>query len=205
MSIDDGNRREALKILGAIGSTCAFPFSANELYGQQAPVTPPQQVHQHAGPPERPPSMKGAVKPGYFSEADFEAVSRMAELIIPTTDTPGAIEAGVPAYIDSVVGASRELQAICQAGLKALEERSQQIGSRAFAALTVEQQASVVTPWSQAVDAQRLESAGERFFQLIKNLTADGYYTSYAGLVEELKYSGNTALDHFPQSTIREH
>ncbi len=27
-------RREALKIIGAVGVTCAFPFSANELYGQ---------------------------------------------------------------------------------------------------------------------------------------------------------------------------
>ena len=36
------------------------------------------------------------------------------------------------------------------------------------------------------------------FSNLIKNLTADGYYTSYTGLVEELKYSGNTVLDHFP-------
>ena len=28
------SRREALKIIGAVGVTCAFPFSANELYGQ---------------------------------------------------------------------------------------------------------------------------------------------------------------------------
>ena len=27
-------RRETLKILGAIGATCAFPFPADELYGQ---------------------------------------------------------------------------------------------------------------------------------------------------------------------------
>ncbi len=28
------NRREALKIIGAVGATCVFPFAANELYGQ---------------------------------------------------------------------------------------------------------------------------------------------------------------------------
>ena len=32
----------------------------------------------------------------------------------------------------------------------------------------------------------------------IKNLTADGYYTSRAGLLEELGYSGNTVLGAFP-------
>ena len=37
-----------------------------------------------------------------------------------------------------------------------------------------------------------------RFFRLVKNLTADGYYTSRAGLLEELGYAGNTALARFP-------
>jgi hypothetical protein len=149
--------------------------------------------------------MKGKVKPGYFSETDFDTISRVADLIIPPTDTPGAIDAGVPAYIDSVVGASAELQTICKAGLTALEERSQQNAGRAFAGLTEDQQIAVLTPWSKAVDAHRVQSAGERFFQMMKNLTADGYYTSYTGLVEEIKYNGNTVLDHFPQSTIQEH
>ena len=35
-------RREALKIIGAVGVTCAFPFSANELYGQH--VHPSEQA-----------------------------------------------------------------------------------------------------------------------------------------------------------------
>src|SRR4051794_31561369 len=124
MSIHDEGRRETLKILGAIGSTCAYPFGANELYGQQAPVTPPREVHQHAGPPQRPTAVPGRVKPGYFSEQQFEIISRMADLIIPATSTPGAIEAGVPAYIDSVVGANKQLQEICGPGLTALDKRS---------------------------------------------------------------------------------
>ena len=33
------SRREALKIIGAVGVTCAFPFSANELYGQHVHPT----------------------------------------------------------------------------------------------------------------------------------------------------------------------
>ena len=36
------SRRESLKIIGAIGTTCAFPFSADELYGQH--------VHSSAAP-----------------------------------------------------------------------------------------------------------------------------------------------------------
>ena len=188
MSDREESRREALKIIGAIGGTCAFPFASNELYGQEVtPVTPPQQVHQHAGPPERPPVAAGPVKPGYFSEQDFAAVSRISDLIIPNTDTPGAVAAGVPGYIDAVVGASKPLQETCRAGLALLRQSEKP-------------ELVLLTEWSLS-----REGAGGKFFQLMKNLTADGYYTSYTGLIEELGYKGNTALAQFPVSTIPEH
>jgi hypothetical protein len=44
-------------------------------------------------------------------------------------------------------------------------------------------------------DAQRI---AVRCFRLMKNLTADGYYTSRAGLLDELRYPGNTAMLEFP-------
>ena len=34
------NRRESLKIIGAVGATCAFPFSADTLYGQHVHPAP---------------------------------------------------------------------------------------------------------------------------------------------------------------------
>jgi Gluconate 2-dehydrogenase subunit 3 len=43
-----------------------------------------------------------------------------------------------------------------------------------------------------------------RLFRLLKNLTADGYYTSRVGLLEELGYTGNTALASFPACEVRE-
>ena len=42
-------------------------------------------------------------------------------------------------------------------------------------------------------------------FRLIKNLTADGYYTSRVGLLQELGYAGNTALAKFPACSVPEH
>ena len=44
-----------------------------------------------------------------------------------------------------------------------------------------------------------------RLFRLIKNLTADGYYTSRVGLLEELGYTGNTVLARFPACAVPEH
>src|SRR5258706_7306650 len=100
------NRRESLKIIGAIGTTCAFPFSADELYGQH--------VHTPASTQTTP---EGPYKPQSFSAAEFETISQIAERIIPATDTPGAIGAGVPRYIDEVVSRNPEHKKRFAAGL----------------------------------------------------------------------------------------
>src|SRR5262249_52705150 len=89
------DRRESLKIIGAIGATCAFPVSAAELYGQ----------HGHATTEQKPAEPD---KPKALNAREFAIVSQIAERIIPATDTPGAIGAGVPEYIDQVVAANPE-------------------------------------------------------------------------------------------------
>jgi len=40
------DRRGALKIIGAIGATCGYPYAGDELYGQE--------VHQHETAPPAP-------------------------------------------------------------------------------------------------------------------------------------------------------
>jgi hypothetical protein len=186
------SRRESLKIIGAIGTTCAFPFSADELYGQHVHVSNPL-------PPE------GPYTPKFFSTGEFETLSRITELIVPTTDTPGAIGAGVPRYIDGVVSANPEHKKRFRDGLVWLNHESARRFRKTFVKLSEAQQVKLLTPLSDAVDLGGKLGAGERFFAMVKNMTADGYYTSQIGLVRELGYAGNTALDKFPSCEIPEH
>jgi hypothetical protein len=177
------DRREALKILGAISSTCAFPFLGDELYAQHAHHAAAVQVP--AGPPL------------FFSTEQMKIVSRIADLIIPSSDTPGAVAAGVPAYIDLVVSKNAELKRVFTAGFKWLGD--------GFLELTGEEQIAILQPLSDAVDAGRPRTAAQRFFRALKNLTADGYYTSQVGLRDELGYRGNTVLGEFPSCEVPEH
>ena len=186
------SRRESLKIIGAIGTTCAFPFSADELFGQHVHLSSPAPT-------------EGPYTPQFFSTEEFETLSRITELIIPTTDTPGAIGAGVPAFIDRVVGANSEHKKRFRDGLAWLGRESGRRFRKTFVQLTEAQQMKLLTPLSEAQNSGRKLGAGERFFALVKNMTADGYYTSQIGLVRELGYSGNTALDTFPSCEIPEH
>lgn len=187
MADEHESRREALKIIGAISVTCAFPFSADELYGQHTHLV---QV--------RPAAQTG---PKFFQPDEFRLISRIADLIIPRTDTPGASEAGVPLYIDMVVASNEKQQQVYRQGIAWLERASRQKYNRAFLELTEEQQYSLLEPLCDSVDRGEAKSEGERFFASIKNMTADGYYTSKVGLIDELGYRGNTVLPQFPECT----
>ena len=229
-------RRHALKILGTIGATCAFPFAGDELYGQ----------HVHPATGQGPES--GPYKPAFFTAPEYAMLSGLTDAIIPPTDTPGAAAAGVPEYIDRVVSLNTEHQPLARAGLEWLEGQARTRFSKDFLSLTEAQQVEILQPLSDEVDRQQREmqrarfqtdSRGSRvyfvaitdkkpparpavavrapvekgdpdlpvrFFRLVKNLTADGYYTSRVGLLQELGYAGNTVLGKFPACpSIPEH
>jgi gluconate 2-dehydrogenase gamma chain len=188
-------RRESLRIIGAVGTTCAFPFTAGSLYGQH--------VHPSAAPV--PITTGGPYRPRNFSEDQFAVISRVADLIIPPTDTPGASAAGVPRYIDEVVTANPPHRARFAAGLEWLESTARERFGKKFLDLDEEPQIAILTPLCQAVDSHSIRSAGEIFFSLMKSMTADGYYTAQVGLVNELGYKGNTVLAAYPECTHPEH
>ena len=181
------DRREALRIIGAIGTTCIFPFSSGELYGQ----------HQH--PPEG--KQADAGKPQFFQPGEFAVISRIADLIIPPTATPGAVGAGVPAYIDMVVRTNNQHQAVFRAGLAYLAAEA----GGDFLGLSEGRQIALLTPLSDAVDRGELKGPGEKFFRAMKSMTADGYYTSKAGMTVELGYHGGTVLSEYPSCEVPEH
>jgi gluconate 2-dehydrogenase gamma chain len=199
MPIYSTDRRGALKILGAIGASCACPIAGDELFGRSADEAAAPAHHHAAGQQAALPA-----KPIFFPAADFETVSRIADLIIPQTGTPGAVAAGVPAYIDLIVSRNASQQSLVSDGLRWLDEDARRMANRRFVALSEQQQLSILQPLCDAADAGKTEGRLTQFFVLIKALTADGYYTSQIGLIEELGYKGNTVLASYPEC-VHEH
>jgi hypothetical protein len=99
---------------------------------------------------------------------------------------------------------SAEQQAIFREGIAWLEGEAMTTHQKAFVTLTEAEQVEMLTPLSAAWDSGARDAARVKFFGSIKNLTADGYYTSYSGLVEELGYQGNQALSKF-EGCVHEH
>ena len=176
------DRRETLKIIGAVGATCAFPFGADELYGQ----------HLHPEGEQAP-----APPPRFFKPDEMKTISRVADLIIPATGTPGAVAAGVPSYIDLVVSTNKTHQKTFRDGLAWL-------AGKKFMELSETDQIGILEPLCEAVDRQSRSGVDVAFFRAMKGMTADGYYTSKAGMTLELGFKGGAVLAEYPEC-IHEH
>jgi hypothetical protein len=189
----DFEKRESLKIIGAIGVTCSFPFAADELHGQTAETA----AHQHHAPGKQ--AAAGPVE--FFTAAEARLMDVLVDRIIPDGATPGARAAGVTAYIDLVIRKQPAQQKLYRAGLAWLNERA----GGEFAALGLERQLEILRPLCDAADRGTAKSQPERFFAALKNMTCDGYYTSKIGMTEELGFTGPSVLAAFPSCEIPEH
>jgi hypothetical protein len=121
-----------------------------------------------------------------------ETVATIAELIIPKTDTPGARDAGVPAFVDVMLAdwANDSERQQFLAGLATVDERTRAVFGKDFIASSAEQQAQIVTDFEAEV-ARLRDTNGDsnnHFYHQLKWLTLTGYYTSEVGATSELHY-----------------
>ena len=193
MSDDEAiSRRTALKIL-AVGAAAA-------------PAVFGQQPHPHTGVEMVPRDGSSApTELRFFTTAEMATIALMSNLIIPADEhSPGASDAGVPAFIDLMISESSvETKNLYRNGLSAVEKLSQKEFGGGFATIKPEQQVSLLKLISR--NEYRPRRIEERFFVAIKGLTVDGYYTSELGIHQELRYKGNAYLKDFAGCTHPEH
>jgi len=116
-----------------------------------------------------------------------EVLARVADLIIPRSETPGALDAGVSKLIEARAQRDAPFRRRLLMGLEDL-------AAKEFLTLTESQQVALL---------HSIEDT--KFFKLIKDATIDAYYSTREGLVEELGWHGNTHLEDFPGCTHPQH
>ncbi|MBP7140746.1 MAG: gluconate 2-dehydrogenase subunit 3 family protein [Opitutaceae bacterium] len=117
----------------------------------------------------------GPEKSQGLSPQALETVSAVAERIIPRTDTPGAIDVGVPAFINLMcVGyLTADEHNLILNGVDDLEKRSVSSHGRSFSKLGAAEQDTLL----QAI-AREPQGKPSRFFRQLRELTILGYFTS---------------------------
>ena len=129
----------------------------------------------------------GESKPRFLDPDQFAMLERIADVIIPETDTPGAVSAGTHRFIDLLLAewASAETQLQFVAELASIDERATELGMPGFLAGNAEQQLQVVRLRDEEAFA---DGAPATFFRRLKKLVLFAYFSSEPGATQALRF-----------------
>jgi hypothetical protein len=170
-------RRDALRLLA---TAAALPFIPRELLAAlrlartETAGTTPRTLNPH----------------------QYQTVTRMAEIILPETNTPGATAAHVNDFIDLILTEwyTAEERDRFLTGLQEADARCVKLFGKPLLDLAPEQQEEMVAILDREMAAeiakrkQDAPDADDSFFHSLKGLTLTGYYTSEAGAKQELQF-----------------
>jgi len=145
-----------------------------------------------------------AWKPKFLTQAQGALVAEVAEIMIPRTDTPGARDVGIPAFIDTMLKDvyPKDEQARFVAGLADFEAQAKREHARAFLELEPALRAAMVKKvHDPAAEAERqstlpVDERRRPFILTMKELTLLGYFTSEAGATQLLQYISAPGAHH---------
>jgi gluconate 2-dehydrogenase gamma chain len=141
----------------------------------------------------------GAYAPKFFDASSFKMLQALCETIIPADlDSGGAMEAGAPEFIDLLTSENEEYRETLGGGMKWLDARCKTRYGKAYLECAQGQQKEILDLIAYRKNAEKDEglTSGVEFFTLLRNMTADGFFTSKVG-INYLGYKGNTFLTHF--------
>ena len=133
-------------------------------------------------------------KPAFFKGDEAKVLTAIADIIIPKTDTSGALDAGVPAFIDSVMAAvyAADAQARFRAGCA--EFAAVKSDGKTF--LEQERAAQTATVKRALTDAVAADAQPRPFILMARELTLLGFYTSKPGITENMDYQAVPTAYH---------
>lgn len=126
----------------------------------------------------------------FLTEPQARLVMRLSEMIIPETDTPGAIQAGVHVFIDSMLDQclKPEAQQLFTQGLDRLERFAADTHQKGFLDLEENQQTNALQQIAEEDYSQEGTTTPKPFFKQLKELTLLGYFHSEMGAQQALAY-----------------
>jgi len=163
------NRREMLLALAAVSTASLVACERTETRSEDANPTP--------------------VSDSFFTPEEISQLSFIAQVIIPLTDTAGAIEAGVPRRIDAALSLwhDAETRQNWRLGLERLAASlGGENGWSDFAALDAAAKLDALKPYESSRGGKDPQDIA--FFSELKRFVVLAYYTSEAGATEELIY-----------------
>ncbi|NBA86594.1 gluconate 2-dehydrogenase subunit 3 family protein [Emticicia sp. CRIBPO] len=128
----------------------------------------------------------------FFSAHELATVTILVDIIIPADKISGsASQAGVPAFIEFMAKDIPAQQTPLRGGLMWLDMESKKQFGQKFRSLTPANRLKLVDQIAYPSKAKPEMSQGVAFFNLMRNLTASGFFSSEMG-IKDIGYAGNT-------------
>jgi len=177
-----------------------------------------QHVHVETGAEK---AKNGTYKVKAFTPGEYQSIQQLAVLIVPADTVSGsALDAGAPEFIDTLASQNEQIANIFHGGLAWLDAEMRKRYQATFVAAKPEQQTRMLDALVEAgrelterqnealvyqnspiykeftgytVRRANELGAGVAFFDWVRKMTVDAFYTSPIGF-KDLNYIGNQAL-----------
>jgi gluconate 2-dehydrogenase gamma chain len=127
----------------------------------------------------------------FFTPHEMATITILADIIIPRDEVSGsASDAKVPDFIDFMVKDRPDNQIPMRGGLRWLDVQCLKQFNKSFVDCTEQERIAIVDQIAYPKKAKPEMAAGVAFFNLMRNMTASGFYTSQIG-VKDIGYAGN--------------
>src|SRR5437867_11546166 len=173
------DRRSAVRLLAAAPLAAAFRWT-------------PESVREASALAREALSRSVPYEPKNFTPHEWDTVRLLVDLIIPKDERSGsATDAGVPEFMDFMLGDDPDLQTPVRGGLSWLDHECDDRYGKTLVACSAAERTAVLNDIAWPKKAKREHAAGVACFSSFRDLTASGFFSSKLG-VQDLRYIGNT-------------
>ncbi|MBW8686173.1 gluconate 2-dehydrogenase subunit 3 family protein [Chitinophaga rhizophila] len=143
----------------------------------------------------------------FFTATEMKTITVLVDIIIPADEHSGsASELKVPAFIEFMAKDQPQFKLPLRGGLRWLDVHCMKHYNNAFTDCTPQQQIELIDQIAYPEEAKPEMSQGVAFFSLMRDLTANGFFTTQAG-IKDLGYKGNVPneWDGVPADVLKQY
>lgn len=184
------NRRDSLKVLGLTAISSAVLLDACKP-GEPKVAGVPEEGAPAGREEWEVLRDKTLMEEKFFSAHEMATIAVLSDIIIPKDDKSGsATDAKVPDFIEFIVKDMPEHKTPMRGGLRWLDLQCLNRWEKPFKDVSAAQQIEMVDQIAYPKKAKPGMEQGVAFFNLMRSLTASGFYTTEMG-VKDIGYVGN--------------
>jgi gluconate 2-dehydrogenase gamma chain len=187
------DRRKSIKaLLVGTAATGVLIESCNPADKKAAPATTEKAVAvDETRTPKELEEIKKLEAETFFTKEEMATIAVLADIIIPKDEVSGsATDAKVPDFIEFIVKDMPEHKTPMRGGLRWLQIESLKRFDKSFTDISDKQRIEIVDDIAYPNKVKPGMQPGVSFFNLMRDLTTTGFYTSEIG-VKDIGYVGN--------------